>query len=241
MQIKGKHLTLFTYSISLWFWFLFPFYGLAQLSTKHYIPPIPAQFYQGDVFYNTAFLYISTPYPEARFTIKPIGQSSNNWITGVVTNTSSYKIQLSNDDIGADQSGFENDFAFRDKGLEIVADREIYVSLRIKADYHAGSLVSKGVDGLGKNFLVGGMERQGEYDFSFFSIMATQNNTLVEFTADPQLVALNIDGTLPQSIILNKNESYIALFNDENCKRFIGTRIQSQNDIVVNTGSILGS
>ena len=241
MQIKGKHLTLFTYSISLWFWILFPFYGLAQLSTKHYIPPIPAQFYQGDVFYNTAFLYISTPYPEARFTIKPIGQSSNNWITGVVTNTGSYKIQSSNDDIGADPSGLENNFTFRDKGLEIVADREIYVSLRVKADYHAGSLVSKGVDGLGKNFLVGGMERQGEYDFSFFSIMATQNNTLVEFTADPQLVALNIDGTLPQSIVLNKNESYIALFNEENCERFIGTRIQSQKDIVVNTGSILGS
>jgi hypothetical protein len=241
MQIKGKHLTLFTYSISLWFWILFPFYGLAQLSTKHYVPPIPAQFYQGDVFYNTAFLYISTPYPEARFTIKPIGQSSNNWITGVVTNTDSYKIQSSNDDIGADPSGLENNFTFRDKGFEVVADRGIYVSLRIKANNHAGALVSKGLDALGKGFRVGGMERQEENDFSFFSIMATQNNTVVEFTADPQLVALNTDGSLPQSIVLNRNESYVALFNGVNCDRFIGTRIQSQNDIVVNTGSILGS
>ena len=241
MQIKGKHLTLVTYSISLWFWFLFPFYGLAQLSTKHYIPPIPAQFYQGDVFYNTAFLYISTPYPEARFTIKPIGQSSNNWIVGTVTSSDSFKVQLASGQVGAGSSGSQNSFVFNNKGYEVVSDREIYVSLRVKADYHAGSLVSKGIDGLGKNFLVGGMERQGEYDFSFFSIMATQNNTLVEFTADPQLVALNIDGTLPQSIVLNKNESYIALFNEENCERFIGTRIQSQNDIVVNTGSILGS
>ena len=241
MQIKDKHLTLITYLISFWFCFLLPLHGLAQLSTRHYIPPIPGEFFQGGAFYNSSFLYISTPHPEARFTIKPIGQSANNWIAGMVTNTNSYKIQVSNDEVGADPSGFENDFTFTNKGFEIVADREVYVSLRIKANNHAGALVSKGIDGLGKDFLVGGMERQGENDFSFFSVMATQNNTLVEFTADPQLVALNTGGTLPQSIVLNKNESYVALFNEVNCDRFIGTRIQSQNDIVVNTGSILGS
>ncbi|MCH1432209.1 MAG: IgGFc-binding protein, partial [Flavobacteriaceae bacterium] len=223
------------------FWFLFPSYGLAQLSTKHYIPPIPAQFYQDDLFYNTAFLYISTPFPEARFTIKPIGQPANNWFNGTVTNADSFKIQTSNDEVGADASSFQNDHVFNDKGFEIVADREIYVSLRVRADFHAGALVSKGIDGLGTDFRVGGMERQENNDFSFFSVMATQNNTLVEFTADSQLVALNAEGTLPQSIVLNKNESYIALFEKENCDRFIGTRIQSQKDIVVNTGSILGS
>ena len=241
MQIKDKHLTLIAYLISFWVWFLLPFYGLAQLSTKHYIPPIPAENYEDYVFYDSSFLYISTPYPEVRFTIKPIGQSANNWITGVVTNTDSFKVQVFNDTVGADSSKVQNGFAFTDKGFEIVADREIFVSLRIKADNHAGALVSKGLDALGKDFLVGGMERGEESDFSFFSIMATQNNTIVEFTADPQLVALNTDGTLPQRIVLNKNESYVALFNGLNCARFIGTRIQSQNEIVVNTGSILGS
>ncbi|MGB2471801.1 MAG: T9SS type B sorting domain-containing protein [Flavobacteriaceae bacterium] len=241
MQIKDKHLTLITYSISFWIWFLFPFYGLAQLSTRHYIPPIPGQIYQNEAFYNSSFLYISTPYAETRFTIKPIGQSANNWITGVVTNTDSFKIEVSNDVVGADSSTVQSGFTFTDKGFEVVADRGIYVSLRIKADNHAGALVSKGLDALGKDFRVGGMERQEENDFSFFSIMGTQNNTVVEFTADPQLVALNNDGSLPQSIVLNRNESYVALFNGVNCDRFIGTRIQSQNDIVVNTGSILGS
>ena len=223
------------------FWSLFPSYGLAQLSTKHYIPPIPAQFYQDDLFYNTAFLYISTPFPEARFTIKPIGQPANNWFNGTVTNAESFKIQTSNDEVGADASSFQNNHVFNDKGFEIVADREIYVSLRVRANNHAGALVSKGIDGLGTDFRVGGMERQRNNDFSFFSVMATQNNTLVEFTADSQLVALNAEGTLPQSIVLNKNETYIALFEEENCERFIGTRIQSQKAIVVNTGSILGS
>ena len=210
-----------------------------DVARQLYISPI--QILSGQRFYNSSFLYISTPYDEARFTIKPVGQSATNWITGVVKNSDSYKIQLSNDEIGADPSVVQNDFIFTDKGFEIVADREIYVSLRIKANNHAGALVSKGVDGLGKDFRVGGMERQGNDDFSFFSIMATQNNTLVEFTSDPQLVALNTNGTLPQSIVLNNNESYIALFSGPNCARFIGTQIQSQNDIIVNTGSILGS
>ena len=168
MQIKDKLLTLITRLISLWFCFLLPLNGLAQLSTRHYIPPIPAQYYQGNEFYNSSFLYISTPYDEARFTIKPVGQSATNWLTGVVKNNDSYKIQLSNDEIGADPSVVQNDFIFTDKGFEIVADREIYVSLRIKANNHAGALVSKGVDGLGKDFRVGGMERQGDDDFSFF-------------------------------------------------------------------------
>jgi len=242
VQIKDKHLTLVCSLIYIWLWLLLPFNGVAQLSTRHYVPPIPGQYYQGDVFYNSSYLYISTPYPEARFTIKPIGQLANNWITGVVTNTDSFKVEVSNDEVGADPSGFENDFTFTDKGFEVVADRGVYVSLRIKANNHAGALVSKGIDGFGKDFRVGGMERQGSYDFSFFSLIATQNNTLVEFFSPvDQLEVLNVDGTLPNSIVLNKNESYIALFNGVDCGRFIGTRIVSQNDIVVNTGSIQGS
>ena len=101
MQRKDKHLTLVSYSIFFWLWLMIPFYGIAQLSTRHYIPPIPAQYYQGYEFYNSSFLYISTPYDEARFTIKPVGQSATNWLTGVVKNNDSYKIQLSNDEIGA--------------------------------------------------------------------------------------------------------------------------------------------
>ena len=242
MQIKDKHLTLFCVLIYIWLCFLIPFYGTAQLSTRHYIPPIPGQYSQNQVFYNESYLYISTPYPEARFTIKPIGQSANNWITGLVTSTNSFRVKVSNDEVGADPSNFENNYTFTDKGFEVTADREIYVSLRIKANNHAGALVSKGINGFGKDFRVGGMERQDSNDFSFFSLIATQNNTLVEFfNPDDQLKALNIDGSLPNSIVLNKNESYIAMFNGVDCERFIGTHITSQKNIIVNTGSIVGS
>ena len=130
MQIKDKHLTLGCVLNYIWLWFLIPFYGTAQLSTRHYIPPIPGQYSQDQVFYTESYLYISTPYPEARFTIKPVGQLANNWITGVVTSSNSFRVKVSNDEVGADPTNFENNYTFTDKGFEVTADREIYVSLR---------------------------------------------------------------------------------------------------------------
>ena len=41
--------------------------------------------------------------------------------------------------------------------------------------------------------------------------------------------------------MLQKNETYLALFNGNDNELFIGTLIESNNDIVVNSGSIIGS
>ena len=71
--------------------------------------------------------------------------------------------------------------------------------------------------------------------------MATKNNTLVEFDFDPNLQAQNSDGFIPLSVVLQKNETYLGLFNGNNNSLFIGTLIKSNNDIVVNSGSIIGS
>jgi gliding motility-associated-like protein len=214
---------------------LLSFFSNAQLSKQHFIPPVPQYVYQ------TAHLYISTPYDEVQFTIKPIGQPTSSWTTGTVSSMSSFKGTLNYNQVGANPTTFGNSHTFANKGYEVVANREIYVSLRLKSQNHAGSLVSKGLDALGKTFRVGGMERQEVSDFSFFSVMATKNNTLVEFIFDPNLQAENTDGFIPLSVVLQKNESYIALFTAENNALFIGTRIESQNDIVVNSGSIIGS
>ena len=86
------------------------------------------------------------------------------------------------------------------------------------------------------------MERQGEEDYSFFSLMATKNNTIVNLSFDPALRTFISQNELPQTIVLDKNETYIAVFNGIHNDLFIGTHIESQNnDIVVNSGSILGS
>jgi gliding motility-associated-like protein len=138
---------------------------------------------------------------------------------------------------------YSPDYVFTNKGFEVFASREVYVSLRLRAQNHAGSLVSKGVEGLGKSFRVGGMERQGEDDYSFFSIMGTKNNTIINLDFDSSLRPYNSKTEqLPQTIVLNKNETYVAVFNGVSNDLFIGTLIESQNnDIVVNSGSIIGS
>mgnify|MGYP001162560323 FL=1 len=235
MQIKDNYLNQPPIFYLVLFGVLLSFFSNAQLSKQHFIPPVPQYVYQ------TAHLYISTPYDEVQFTIKPIGQPTSSWTTGTVSSMSSFKGTLNYNQVGANPTTFGNSHTFSNKGYEVVANREIYVSLRLKSQNHAGSLVSKGLDALGKTFRVGGMERQEVSDFSFFSVMATKNNTLVEFIFDPNLQAENTDGFIPLSVVLQKNESYIALFTAENNALFIGTRIESQNDIVVNSGSIIGS
>ncbi|MGB1186058.1 MAG: T9SS type B sorting domain-containing protein [Flavobacteriaceae bacterium] len=195
-----------------------------------------------DRVFESTHLYISTPHENVQFTIKPIGQPSSSWVVGSLSNTNSYKIQVANSQAGAKPWNYGPDYVFANKGFEVFATREVYVSLRLRAQNHAGSLVSKGADGLGKSFRVGGMERQGENDYSFFSIMGTKNNTIVNLSFDPALRTSITQDELPQTIVLDKNETYIAEFNGENNDLFIGTLIESQNhDIVVNSGSILGS
>ena len=200
---------------------------------------------QDDVF-DTAFLYVSTPHPSVTFTLKPVGGAPSSWITQTITSAASAEIELDRSQVSVESWFFPNNHTFDDIGYIITADREVYVSLRLKTDNHAGALVSKGLDALGKSFRVGGMERQGwafGSDTSFFSIMATKDATIVTFEdVHPLLVAENTTGSLPASIALDEGETYMAVFNDENASRFIGTHVKSQNhDIVVNSGSILGS
>ncbi len=215
---------------------LLPFFSHAQLSKQHYIPPVP------DLVFESAHLYISTPHENVQFTIKPIGQPSSSWVVGTLSNTNSFKIEVETNRIGASPWIYSSDHVFANKGFEVFANREVYVSLRLRENNHAGSLVSKGIDGLGKSFRVGGMERQGEEDYSFFSLMATKNNTIVNLSFDPALRTFISQNELPQTIVLDKNETYIAVFNGIHNDLFIGTHIESQNnDVVVNSGSILGS
>ena len=236
MQIKDNYLNQTPILYLVLIGLLFPFFSYAQLSKQHYIPPVP------DLIFDSAHLYISTPHENVQFTIKPMGQPSSSWIVGTLSNTNSFKIEVAISEIGAKSWEFDPDHVFANKGFEVFANREVYVSLRLRANNHAGSLVSKGVDGLGKSFRVGGMERQGEEDYSFFSLMATKNNTIVNLSFDPALRTYISQNELPQTIVLDKNETYIAVFNGTHNDLFIGTHIESQNnDIVVNSGSILGS
>ena len=235
MRLFSRHFLLFLLCAT---------FANAQLSTKHYIPPLP---FQGESnpnanYFRTVHMYISTPAERANFIIKPFGSGSEQWISGVVLNNASYKVQLNNNIIGSlpvNPNTFN--YGVTGKGYEVTSDREVYVSIRVKHNFHAGAIVSKGVNGLGKRFRVGAMERTGaNNDMGFFSIVSVSDNNQISFTADSNLVALN-GLNLPNDLILNNGESFVATFIEENITRFIGTLIESSEDIVVNTGTLYGS
>ncbi len=213
----------------------------AQLSKVHYIPPLPGEY--SFSFYNSAHLYVSTPSVESfTYAIIPIGNEAAK-ITATIDASSSNKHLLNLSQLTAAPYYSSETTTFSDKGFRIEAPKEIYVSLRLKDNNHAGSIVSKGLNALGKRFRVGGMERMNNNDFSFFSLMATEDNTNVSFSDfSTSLSTISFDGTMPDSIQLtNAGDSFLVLVQGVSVQEIIGTLISSDKDIVVNCGSVLGS
>ncbi len=67
---------------------------LAQLSKVHYIPPLTSAKF-GNANPESQFIYISTPNGnDIPYTIKPVGEPSTNYITGVVSNNNPVEISL---------------------------------------------------------------------------------------------------------------------------------------------------
>ena len=212
-----------------------------QLSKVHYIPPLPYfDTAANDDYFKSVYIYVSTPEPVANFSIRPLGSPASSWISASVTNNSSYSSALDRNIIGAIANDVTAQHIFENKGYKIVSDKEIYVSVRVRHDYHAGAIVSKGLDGLGTRFRVAGMERTTNNDMSFFSVVSTQNNNTISFEANgAPLTSLN--AALPTSVQLNKDEVFIASFYGNDVVANIGTLITSTKEIVVNTGSLYGS
>ena len=213
-----------------------------QLSKVHYIPPLP-YFYTtaaNDDYFKSVYIYVSTPEPVANFSIRPLGSPASSWITASVTNNSSYSSALDRNIIGAIANDVTAQHIFQNKGYKIVSDKEIYVSVRVRHDYHAGAIVSKGLDGLGTRFRVAGMERTTNDDMSFFSVVSTQNNNTISFEANGAPIT-SLNTALPTSVQLNKDEVFIASFYGNDVVANIGTLITSTKEIVVSTGSLYGS
>ena len=126
----------------------------------------------------------------------------------------------------------------------------MYVSLRLSGGggSQAGSLVSKGKSGLGKTFRIGTFTNQqlppnGNDYINFVSVMATENNTQIDFS--DLAAGVIIENNTPLSTTLNWGESYVIALNpaltDANKDGLIGSLVSSNKNIVVNCGSFNGS
>ncbi len=233
----------------------------AQFSKIHYIPPLSGT---NDVSGSAQeqFLYISTP------TITPVNfriiQLGGTTITGTVSRSTPYvfdvgfgvstQLMIQKSDVNTVQSN---------KGYIIDADDLVYVSVRIIAGSgnQSGAVVSKGLAGLGKQFRIGSLLNTdpnlsfGQRHYTFVSILATENNTLVQFDdikPGVQLINNAAAGNTPAPIILNSGESFVMAVEGpsapppadqlpENRDGLVGSLVFSDKPIVVNCGSFAGT
>lgn len=231
-----------------------------QLSTVHYLPPLSSS-YQGNADPLDQYLYISTPEERlVSFTITPVGADESEIITGQVSNAQPFRYTISTG--GYSQllvDPTETARVMRDKGYIVESQVPIYVSVRMNAGGYAqaGALVSKGVNGLGTQFRIGTFNNQGTPGtnyLNFFSVMATEDNTVVDLSHSIRsgLVIQNFsNGQFPiENILLNRGESYVVALKvtdeagipiDANRDGLIGVLVSSDKPVVVNSGSANGS
>ncbi|MEC8323553.1 MAG: gliding motility protein, partial [Bacteroidota bacterium] len=225
-------------------------YLQAQLSKTHYIPPITAA-QDDNAQPQNQYLHISTPTEdEVNVAVNQVGAGTQEY---TVSNANPLEIFIGN--------GYNTPFilpstntasASSSKGYIIQSDKAVYVSVRLSGGANqsqAGSLVSKGLSGLGKTFRVGTFTNlkpftSNNLDYlNFVSVMATENNTQIDFS--DFAAGVIIENNTPLSTILNAGESYVIALNPAlttaNRDGLIGVLVTSNKDIVVNCGSFNGS
>jgi hypothetical protein len=201
--------------------------SFAQLSTKHYIPPITSD--GNDI--SEQYIYISTPRnANITFTIKTIGNTSNDY-TGIVSNANPflYRIVENGEDPADSAANLDTDgdsqlaipeilsnSVINDRGYIIESSDVIYVSVRFRSSlpnqYQAGALVSKGLSALGTEFRAGGFATENNNInngfLTYISVMATENNTNIVFDDFPTGInIINHTGATPINANLNEGES----------------------------------
>ncbi|MGL2964004.1 T9SS type B sorting domain-containing protein [Flavobacterium sp. RSB2_4_14] len=228
---------------------LFSINCFSQFSKTHYIPPLSGA---TSVTSEDQYLYISTPSNNPiNFRIIELG---GNTITGTVSRNVPYVyyVGFGNDtQLHVDASG--TNAVYDNKGYIVEADDLVYVSARVTAGSgnQAGELVSKGLASLGKRFRIGAFTNTlvGNYvdiHTTFVSVLATENNTVVNFSnLKAGVTPINsTTGNAPFSVTLNSGESYVLAVqgpNNANRDGLIGSLVTADKPIAVNCGSFGGS
>ena len=215
---------------------------LAQFSKTHYIPPLTSN---SVVAPQDHYIYISTPSSkDVKFKILLIGGST---ISGTVSKSNPYRYSIGS---GDNTQLFESSNKIGkiiNKGFIIESDGLIYANVRTNSGgfNQAGGIVAKGISGLGKRFRAGAMLNSSNISglLNFFSVLATENNTKITISNIPNgtILSNGTSFTGPETIDLNKNESYILAINGNAGSNLIGALIESDKNIVVNSGSFGGT
>ena len=141
-------------------------------------------------------------------------------------------------------------------GLQLAADQAFFANIRTINSVQGGSLTGKGRLALGTDFRSGHYKAEGDTDNNdlkshFISVMATEDDTTVNFTEIKSGVVFHNTSTSgapatsdPISVVLDAGESYIIAYYFPNATPGTddvnGTRVTSDRPIAMNTGSWLG-
>ena len=221
----------------------------AQLSNKHWIPPLHAK--GGETYVQEHLLYLSTP--EATPFQVTVTDGSGTPITGspftisqgnpqsvVIGNAQPSVMMLSLADLNIPRTN---------KGLIAEGTGKFYASFRVRAQNHAEILVCKGTTGAGTAFRLGSLPMTSPGSLRNFvaSFMATVDNTVVVLSDyDTGVVFASGTGNITddtQTFNLNAGQSVtVSGYTDSapNLSGFVGALLTSNNPIVVNTGNATG-
>ena len=220
----------------------------AQLSNKHWIPPLHSR---SNTIVQEHYIYLSTP------EITPIQVTVTDG-SGTPIAGSPFTISQGNPHselIGVTQPSVmmlnqsDLNIAKIDKGLILESTGEFYASFRLLAQNHAEILVCKGRNGAGTAFRLGSlpMTEPGSIRNFVASFMATEDNTTVVLNEyDTEIVFASGSGNIlddTQTFNLNAGESVTVSgysFFGANLSGFIGALLTSNKPIVVNTGNATG-
>jgi len=236
----------------------------AQQSSLHFIPPIYTV-ETGQYLLQDYALFLSTT-EDSTFYVKLYeGTNEAPFDSVLISRTlpKSYDLGSGGEAIGLVDSLGNLNKPLDSDGLFLKADFPFFANTRGKSNIHGGSLTSKGLAALGKDFRTGHMVSYelpydiaiGNINSHFVSVMATENNTRVRFSdfnygaVFHGLSVSTIKGKrgLPamkdKVILLQKGQSYIiaevgseVINGHENAS--FGLHITSNHPIAVNVGSI---
>ena len=225
---------------------------LAQFSKTHYIPPLSASNNVSSSA-QSQYLYISTP--NVNPVIFKIIELGGNTIIGTVSKSTPYVYYIgtgNNTQLMMPKASVNS--IVSNKGYIIEAEDLVYVAARVIAgsDNQAGALVSKGLAALGTQFRIGALlnvdaNPYTDNHYTFVSVLATENNTLVQFEdIKPGVSLINnaVAGNSPAFITLNAGESFVMAVQgplDANRDALIGSVVIADKPIAVNCGSFCGS
>ncbi|MEZ4854582.1 T9SS type B sorting domain-containing protein [Flavobacterium sp.] len=238
-------------NLSFFIFFSFLFTGYAQLSNKHWIPPLHANETGDSSLVKDHYIYLSTPSTTPfQVTVTTGNGAPINGSPFTISNGSPVRISIGTaqnspmmvprTDVGVVRSN---------NGLILEGQYDFYVNFRVRADNHAEFLSSKGRTGAGTVFRLGSLPQTSSGGIRNFvaSFMATENNTTVNLT-DYNTAITFIQGnttiTSPnQTFTLNQGQSIVIsgyTNTTANYAGFVGALVTSNKPIVVNSGNMTG-